>query len=109
MKVISTVVLSIMIFVSPYLSSMAHAQFGCIHSGDAGRWTDNDDPATRLADMCARHYTTYQAQNGRMVIQNMNTNDCNNAIGFAKNQQSWHGDWFLWNEITCGNMKVYIQ
>jgi Methyltransferase domain len=103
-KVIFT---AVTVVASIYLNDVAHAQ--CIHSNDAGRWNDPMDPAGRIADMCLRHYNDWPAKSGHMVIQNMNTNDCANAIPFARHEQSWNGDWFLWNDITCGNMRIFIK
>lgn len=77
---------------------------------DAGRWRDSMDPAGRIKDMCSKAINYYRAQEGTMILVNRNDSDCSDLVNYAKQQESWHSDWFLWSEIECGyQMKMFIK
>jgi len=79
-------------------------------TGDAGGWRDAQSPAGRIETMCRRGQREYRASRGRMVLVNMNSRDCRDLIRYAKKEQSWHGDWFLWSVIRCDRgMTLYLK
>jgi len=67
-------------------------------------------PSARLKDMCDFGYDYYKAEAGTMKLINRNHDDCDAIVTYAAGQESWHGDWWLWNEINCtNNMKMTIE
>jgi hypothetical protein len=104
-------IITVMLCISFCLSVQANAQCAAKTSA-TGRWRDPLKPSDRLEDMCKRHISTYQAEQGKMVIVNMNPADCAAALEFVRSNgnESWHGDWFLWNKIGCEHgMFVFIK
>ncbi|KAH8770867.1 hypothetical protein F5883DRAFT_642825 [Diaporthe sp. PMI_573] len=76
----------------------------CSHNNDAGRWKDVNSPAGAAAILVSRNGGQYDANvQGHMTIRFTNINDnikgCISAT--AANEQSYHGDWFLWTVIHC--------
>ncbi|KAI0136249.1 hypothetical protein BJ170DRAFT_589244 [Xylariales sp. AK1849] len=80
----------------------------CNNNNDAGRWHDKDAPADaakslnlsvtdgQLATAC------YTADvQGTMCLFASNNYDLVCLLNYAYDQQSWHGNWFLWSEIRC--------
>ncbi len=108
MKFVPLVILSLTIFCP---SVLAETFSKCERvTGDAGRWEDSQSPSGRLDEMCRTNQHIYQGQKGTMVLSNINSSDCGAAISYAKEQESWHGDWFLWSHITCTNgMEILIK
>ncbi|EJD39369.1 hypothetical protein AURDEDRAFT_171561 [Auricularia subglabra TFB-10046 SS5] len=81
----------------------------CSHSGDAARWIDSHSP--RNAAALSLNSNTFGTGCYRATVQG---NMCIQAIGGITSQEaklcigqeaaadeSYHGDWFLWNIITC--------
>jgi hypothetical protein len=99
--------LAVMVFISCSAGAIA----GCNRvTGDAGRWRDSSDPAGRIQDMCVRGINFYEAQAGKMIFQGRNGTDCGDLVAYAKGQESWHFDWFLWSEISCDSgMRMFIK
>jgi hypothetical protein len=74
------------------------------NTDDAGRWRDSKSPADRLVELCKQGdgEHCWQAEVGRMCVTGRgNENFCNYVWGWAGREQSWHGDHFLWSDITC--------
>lgn len=76
----------------------------CSHNNDAGRWIDVNSPAGAAAILVSRNGGQYDAKSqGHMIIRFTNINDniksCISST--AANEQSYHGDWFLWTVIHC--------
>lgn len=74
------------------------------NTNDAGRWNDALSPADRLLELCklgdGEH--CHQAIKGKMCVSGPRSEAfCNFVWGWAGSQQSWHGDWFLWSDISC--------
>jgi hypothetical protein len=96
--------------VSASLCLDALAATGCSKTtgAGAGRWDDTMKPSDRLLDMCRKHQTEYVASAGKMDLAFDGPVDCIGASAYAANQESHHGNWFLWNDIVCGNLKIHI-
>ncbi len=107
----------------PLLSGLARADDSgidadCKHNNDAGRWRDSDSPAGRIEALCyeglrdgsyQEHGLCYQAEVGYMCVEGDLRNGCACAIEAAQEWQSWHGDWFLWSAVTCGDITITIE
>ena len=79
----------------------------CFQVGaNPGRWDNDYDPRGRLQWMCEQKQNEYQAETGKFVIENLSAANCKLVVEFAKKEQSHHGNWWLWNNIQCGNMIV---
>jgi hypothetical protein len=77
---------------------------------DAGRWRDSMKPSDRLSDMCVGQENYHAGEAGQLILVNPNPIDCKDIINFAKEQESWHGDWWLWSEIKCDRgMRMFIK
>jgi hypothetical protein len=102
-----TVILAVTIFINFTSDALA----GCTRvTNDAGRWKDAMKPSDRLAFMCTGSLDYYEGEAGKMILQNRNGVDCNDLVKFAKEQEKWQNDWFLWSEITCDNkMRAFIK
>jgi hypothetical protein len=80
--------------------------YNCWRNTDnAARWDDSMSPADRLVQLCNVAGTgerCHQAKIGRMCVDGPGTEAfCNYIWGWAGSQQSFHGNWFLWADITC--------
>ncbi|MBV8097713.1 MAG: hypothetical protein JOZ31_01005 [Verrucomicrobia bacterium] len=103
MKLVITVIMSVA------FSFGAWANQCTKYSDDAGRWRDPLKPSDRIKYLCDRKVPKWVAKQGVMVITNMNQADCDAAVQFAQDAESWHFDWFLWNRIGCeGGMVIEI-
>lgn len=89
------------------LLGIASAQCNCVHNGDAGRWEDSLDPASRLGDLCKKGGGCHQATKGRMCVSG-DLGKCTCAVDSAKAWQSWNQDWWLWSAITCDGLSITI-
>jgi hypothetical protein len=87
------------------LDALAGTECSKTTGAGAGRW---DEPSDRLLDMCKNHQTEYVASAGKMELAFDGPVDCIAASTYAANQESHHGNWFLWNDIVCGNLKIHI-
>jgi hypothetical protein len=111
MKVAMKAILTAMISASLCLDALAATQCSKTTGAGAGRWDDTLKPSDRLLDMCKAHQTEYVANAGKMVLAfngPVSPADCIDAYTYASNQESHHGNWFLWNDIVCGNLKLHI-
>ncbi|EME41850.1 hypothetical protein DOTSEDRAFT_37163 [Dothistroma septosporum NZE10] len=76
----------------------------CNRNDDAGRWTDSESPAYRLQTLIVQDGggCAYTDASQKMCVSGdvHNWGEC--AIQYAQEQQSQHGDWFLWSSISCG-------
>jgi len=93
------------------ISCSAAAIAGChCTTGDQGRWRDPMSPSGRIDDMCVRQQDFHQGQEGKMIFLNRDGTDCGDLLNFAKQNESWHGDWFLCSEISCDKgMQMFIK
>lgn len=106
-KTTLAVILATVVFFSSSLDALA----GCQRiTDDAGRWEDPQSPSGRITSMCTAQLDFHQAQEGKMIFVKRNGTDCLDLANYAKAQESWHGDWFLWSEIKCDNgMMMFIK
>lgn len=110
MSQILSFLLSLLVFMTFCFNVLAVPIPKCSRANnDAGRWADKHRPSNRIEWMCEHDVKSYKAAKGRMVLKNINPTDCLAAVRYAEKQQSWHGDWFLWNNITCGKMRIFIK
>ncbi|EJD34841.1 hypothetical protein AURDEDRAFT_130949 [Auricularia subglabra TFB-10046 SS5] len=84
----------------------------CAHNNDAGRWIDVNSPAAEAAILIDAGGGCYQATTqGHMCVSFTNADqavkDC--LAEEADNDQSFHGDWFLWSAITCTDGDSHAQ
>ncbi|EJD43291.1 hypothetical protein AURDEDRAFT_125994 [Auricularia subglabra TFB-10046 SS5] len=84
----------------------------CSHNNDAGRWKDVNSPAAAAVPLINNGGGCYRATvQGNMCISFTNANqavkDCLEQE--AVNDQSYHGDWFLWTAITCNDGAARAQ
>ena len=68
-------------------------------SSDAARIRDPRDPAGIIRHMIATGTETYRTQNG--VTVTLRGPDKIAMAGFVQQEQSFRGDWFIWNRITA--------
>jgi hypothetical protein len=108
MRVAMKAILTAIIGASLCLDASAATQCSKTVGAGAGRWDDTLKPSDRLQSMCENHDTKYVANAGTMVLEFNGQVDCIAASAYAANQESWHGNWFLWNDIVCENLKMHI-
>jgi hypothetical protein len=96
-----------------FLIASVSAQCACSHNNDAGRWVDGgNSPASDAFTLINNGGGCFTAATqGVMCISfNNPTQDIKNCLGQeAANQQSQHGDWFLWSAITCTDGSATAQ
>jgi len=94
-----------------FITCSADAIAGCqCMTGDQGRWRDQMSPSGRIEDLCIGQQSFHQGEAGTMIFLNSNGADCRDLVNFAKQNESWHGDWFLCSEVNCANgMKMFIK
>ena len=111
MKTIIKSILTVAVSATVFISFTGDTLAACVReTGDAGRWRDAQRPSDRIATMCRRGQTYYRASRGKMILQNLNRTDCRDLVQYAKNQESWSRDWFLWSDIKCDRgMRMYIK
>lgn len=77
----------------------------CSNNGDAGRWKDDNSPGdvvARLAEAGGGNEVATIQGRLSVTMSNPGSVELNRCISvYALNQQSWHGDWFLWTWIEC--------
>ena len=86
------------------LATQASAYNCWKNTNDAGRWEDSKNPADRFVDLCKQGNGEhcYQATQRKMCVSGPgDAAFCDYVWGWAGSQQSFHGDWFLWSDITC--------
>ncbi|GLC44789.1 hypothetical protein PLESTB_001214300 [Pleodorina starrii] len=69
---------------------------------DAGRIRDRLDPAAIARHMVAADLAVYRTEAGGVVLLEGDLQDggLKEVLWrFVSDQQSWHGDWFIWNWI----------
>lgn len=86
----------------------AVAACDCHHNDDAGRWRDPKSPSGMVSELCTNQGGCHQSEEGNMCIQGDMT-QCACAIEYAKAEESWHGDWFLWSAINCGDLSITMN
>src|SRR5215831_14504863 len=98
MKSVLAASLSVIVFISCSAGAIA----GCrTMTGDQGRWRDPNSPSGEINDLCVGQQNYHQGEAGKMIFLNSNPTDCKDLIAYAKQQDHWNGDWFLWSEIKC--------
>ncbi|KAF2733393.1 hypothetical protein EJ04DRAFT_274348 [Polyplosphaeria fusca] len=70
----------------------------------AQRWRDAKSPADRAVELCklgdGEH--CHDGEIGRMCVSGPGNEDfCNFVWGWVGSAQSFHADWWLWEDITC--------
>ncbi|EJD39370.1 hypothetical protein AURDEDRAFT_128301 [Auricularia subglabra TFB-10046 SS5] len=107
---------SLAAFTLAALATVANA-CTCSHSGDAARWIDSHSPrnaAALIINGSAAGTGCYRATvQGNMCIHTIG-GISNDAVQICMAQeaaadQSYHGDWFLWNVITCEAAGATLQ
>ncbi|KAK0755697.1 hypothetical protein N5P37_011753 [Trichoderma harzianum] len=78
----------------------------CSHNNDAGRWGTDGTPATAISNLCQQGGGCATGNGGGQLCISGDFGQCGCAVNFANQQQSQHGDWFLWSSITCGGMSI---
>lgn len=76
----------------------------CQNNNDAGRWIDSNSPGAKAATLIDNGGGCYDATvQGHMCVTLTAANDAlkDCLSDKAINDQSYHGDWFLWTSITC--------
>lgn len=100
-------------FVAAAPADIAPRLCTCTHNSDAGRWIDNKyDPfgavkKLQLNDNGDRKCLSATTQGIMCLKGDYNEESClKNSI---KDWQSYHGDWFIWTRIDCGNLRFTLQ
>lgn len=87
------------------LAAQANAYDCWRNTANAARWQDAKNPADRFVELCKQSgpgERCFSAIQGRMCVDGPRDEAfCNYVWGWAGSQQSFHGDWFLWADITC--------
>ena len=87
------------------MSSAASASCGCTRNEDAGRWKDTRyDPYTVVSFLVDQSGGCFRGNGqGNLCVEMQNpTTELRECIKtYAKNEESYHSDWFLWTSIQC--------
>lgn len=90
------------------ITSIGLASAQCSHNGDAARWVDNNSPAAVVSNLCNSGGGCFKASGQGTMCINGDLSQCPALEQEASNDQSYHGDWFLWSAITCGSLSMTI-
>ncbi|GIZ37465.1 hypothetical protein CKM354_000091000 [Cercospora kikuchii] len=88
------------------LATTISAQCSCARNNDAGRWVDSRYSPADAVDTLTASGQCIKAETQGNICVNGDASKFGCLRQFARQEQSYHGDWFLWTAIQCEGLDL---